>query len=93
MTDSDGDGPDDALENDMGTDPFGADTDGDGLTDGFEVLTAGTNPLLVDTNNNDCPDGESPSIVRHVSVRPQRRWLVSVADVLFLLGQFGNVCP
>ena len=94
LTDSDGDGLDDALENDMGTDAFGADTDGDGLTDGFEVLIAGTDPLLVDTNDNDCPDGEEalqlcatcPSDLNDDGV-------VSVADVLFLLGQFGNVCP
>ena len=94
LTDSDGDGLDDALENDMGTNPFGADTDGDGLTDGFEVLTAGTNPLLVDTNNNDCPDGEeSLQLCATCPSDLNDDGVVSVADVLFLLGQFGNVCP
>ena len=94
LTDSDGDGLDDALENDMGTDPFGADTDGDGLTDGFEVLIAGTDPLLVDTNNNDCPDGEEAlQLCATCPSDLNDDGLVSVADVLFLLGQFGNVCP
>ena len=94
LTDSDGDGLEDALENDMGTNPFGADTDGDGLTDGFEVLTAGTNPLLVDTNDNDCPDGEEAlQLCATCPSDLNDDGLVSVADVLFLLGHFGNVCP
>lgn len=94
LTDSDGDGLDDALENDMGTNPLGADTDGDGLTDGFEVLTAGTDPLLVDTNNNDCPDGEEAlQLCATCPSDLNDDGLVSVADVLFLLSHFGNVCP
>ena len=94
LTDSDGDGLNDALENDMGTNPLGADTDGDGLTDGFEVLTAGTDPLLVDTNNNDCPDGEEAlQLCATCPSDLNDDGLVSVADVLFLLSHFGNVCP
>ena len=94
LTDSDGDGLDDALENDIGTNPFAADTDGDGLTDGFELLTAGTDPLLVDTNNNDCPDGEEAlQLCATCPSDLNDDGLVSVADVLFLLSHFGNVCP
>jgi hypothetical protein len=42
--DADGDGLDDADEQDLGTDPENADTDGDGRGDGDEVA-AGTDPL------------------------------------------------
>ena len=56
--DSDLDGLDDSEEAQLGTDPFDADTDDDGLTDGFEALVSGTDPLLQDTNVNGCPDGE-----------------------------------
>ena len=90
----DGDGLNDALENGIGTNPFGADTDGDGLIDGFEVLTAGTDPLLFDTNDNDCPDGEEA--LKLCATCPSdlnNDGMVSVADVLFLLIQFGEVCP
>ena len=83
---SDGDGLNDALENGIGIDPFGADTDGDGLTDGFEVLTAGTDPLLFDTNNNDCPDGEEAlQLCATCPSDLNNDGMVSVADVLFFL--------
>ena len=42
--DADGDGLDDADEQDLGTDPGAFDTDGDGAGDGDEVA-AGTDPL------------------------------------------------
>ena len=94
LSDSDGDGLNDALENGIGTNPFGADTDGDGLTDGFEVLTAGTDPLLFDTNDNDCPDGEEAlQLCATCPSDLNNDGMVSVADVLFLLIQFGEVCP
>ena len=94
LSDSDGDGLNDALENGIGTNPFGADTDGDGLTDGFEVLTAGTDPLLFDTNDNDCPDGEEAlQLCATCPSDLNNDGMVSVADVLFLLTQFGEVCP
>ena len=58
------------------------------------VHVANAENALVETNNNGCPDGEEalqlcatcPSDLNDDGV-------VSVADVLFLLGQFGNVCP
>ena len=92
--DSDLDGLDDSEEAQLGTDPFDADTDDDGLTDGFEAWVSGTNPSLQDTNDNGCPDGEEafqlcascPSDLNNDGV-------VSVADVLHLLGNFGQDCP
>src|SRR5438093_4604104 len=44
----------------FGSDPDPADTDSDGLSDGFEVLVSGTNPALADT------DGDGLSGAREV---------------------------
>jgi len=55
--DSDQDGLPDVRETELGTDPRNADTDGDGLTDGDEVLKYGTNPLNADTDGDGYPDG------------------------------------
>ena len=55
--DSDGDGLTDVRERELGTDPFKADTDGDGVNDGLEVNVYGTNPLNVDTDGDGFPDG------------------------------------
>ena len=42
-----------------GTDPYNADTDGDGLTDGLELTMSVTHVSLnASSNNNGCPDGE-----------------------------------
>jgi len=41
----------------FGSDPDPADTDGDGLSDGFEVLVSGTDPVLVDTDGDGLSDG------------------------------------
>ncbi|WP_267643233.1 hypothetical protein [Haloarchaeobius amylolyticus] len=41
----------------LGTDPFEADTDGDGLSDGFEHRTAGVDPLTADTDGDGTLDG------------------------------------
>src|SRR3989442_9494221 len=41
----------------LGTDIHNADTDGDGLSDGDEVNTYHTNPLLADTDGDLIPDG------------------------------------
>lgn len=54
--DIDGDGLADAVETGLGTTVTNPDTDGDSLTDGEEVLTYGTNPLLVDTDGDGYDD-------------------------------------
>ncbi len=40
-----------------GTDPFGTDSDGDGLTDADEVYVYGTHPAIPDTDGDGIPDG------------------------------------
>ncbi|MBN1511108.1 MAG: hypothetical protein JXB13_03770, partial [Phycisphaerae bacterium] len=53
--------PDDltnAQELAAGTDPLNPDTDGDGLTDGDEVLSVGTDPLDPDTDDDGVSDGD-----------------------------------
>ncbi len=56
-SDSDHDGLTDDEEAKLGTDPHNPDTDGDGLSDGDEVLKYGTNPLKADTDGDGYPDG------------------------------------
>jgi len=56
--DSDNDGLADSYEQCIGTDPHNPDTDGDGLTDGEEVLIYGTDPLDPDTDDDTITDGD-----------------------------------
>lgn len=55
--DSDDDGLTDERERQLGTDPFVADTDGDGLSDGEEVRVHSTNPTKADTDDDTLRDG------------------------------------
>ncbi|MBI5221636.1 MAG: hypothetical protein HY979_02430 [Candidatus Magasanikbacteria bacterium] len=55
--DSDHDGLDDVREKQLGTDPHNPDTDGDGLSDGDEVIIWKTNPLNPDTDGDGYTDG------------------------------------
>jgi hypothetical protein len=55
--DPDHDGLTNLQEFQLGTDPNNPDTDGDGLTDGQEVLIYHTNPLLASTDGTGIPDG------------------------------------
>ncbi|OED37447.1 hypothetical protein AB833_23805 [Chromatiales bacterium (ex Bugula neritina AB1)] len=55
--DFDNDGLTNAEESDAGTNPGLADTDGDGLNDGFEVNTVLSNPLVADTDLDGLNDG------------------------------------
>lgn len=50
--DSDGDGIPDAVERNMGTNPYSPDTDGDGKSD-QEEISYGSNPLAADNSNNE----------------------------------------
>jgi hypothetical protein len=54
--DNDSDLLNNTLEFQYGTDPFDPDTDNDGLTDGEEVFTYGTNPTKQDTDGDLIPD-------------------------------------
>ncbi|MEO8609194.1 MAG: protein kinase [Chloroflexota bacterium] len=60
--DDDGDRLSNVREAALGTDPKMADTDGDGLTDGEEVLVWGTNPLNRDTDGDGLTDGEEAKL-------------------------------
>lgn len=55
--DSDGDGLSDAYELAHGLNPFDADTDDDGISDGREVLILNTNPANRDTDADGIQDG------------------------------------
>ena len=57
MQDPDHDGLTNLQEFMAGTDPMNPDTDGDGLTDGQEVLIYHTSPVLVSTDGSGIPDG------------------------------------
>lgn len=56
--DSDKDGLDDVREKEIGTDPQKADTDGDGLSDGDEVIVYKTSPLISDSDGDGLSDGD-----------------------------------
>ncbi len=55
-SDSDGDGLADSAE--ISTDPNNPDCDNDRVSDGFEVITLGTDPRVADTNGNGVGDGD-----------------------------------
>ncbi len=59
--DTDEDGIDDAIEQTIGTDVSKKDTDGDGLSDGDEILVWKTNPLNADTDGDTYSDGTEVS--------------------------------
>ena len=56
LADTDEDGLPNLVEKEIGTKPYEADTDGDLLPDGYEVLSLGTDPLKVDTDDNGISD-------------------------------------
>lgn len=57
-TDSDADGISNTEEKELGTDPYSADTDGDGLTDYYEINVSKTAPLKADTDADGIRDGD-----------------------------------
>lgn len=56
--DSDGDGLEDAIEFELGTDPFDIDTDDDGLTDGDEYYVFATGTRNPDSDGDGVLDGD-----------------------------------
>lgn len=64
--DTDGDGLTNAQEHPLGTDPRNRDSDGDSLTDGYEINTSHSNPLLTDTDGDGVSDVEEANI-RHTN--------------------------
>ena len=56
--DNDNDGLMDSVEKTLGTDPWKADTDGDGLKDGEEANTLKTDPLKPDSDGDGLSDGD-----------------------------------
>jgi len=56
--DRDDDGLDDSRETDIGTDPNNWDSDGDGVSDGDEVVIWKTDPLNTDTDGDSYSDGD-----------------------------------
>ena len=57
-TDTDGDGLNDKMEQDTGTNPRSKDTDNDGLDDKLELTTYKTIPVFYDTDGDLLGDGE-----------------------------------
>ncbi len=55
--DIDNDGLDRETEISIGTNPYNSDSDGDGLSDGYEFLTSNTDPTISDTDGDGMPDG------------------------------------
>lgn len=68
--DSDKDGLDDVREKEIGTDPRNLDTDGDGLSDGDEVIVYKTHPLTADTDDDGEGDGDELLIWRTNPLNP-----------------------
>ena len=56
--DGDGDGLEDAIEAELGTDPFDVDTDDDGATDGDEYYVHQTGTRNPDTDGDGVFDGD-----------------------------------
>ena len=76
--DSDNDGLLDAHEFELGTNPFDNQSDGDGISDGVEVETYGTDPLTPDSDADALQDDEelwlgtdplTPSSVEEITLR------------------------
>ena len=84
-----------------------ADTDGDGLTDGEEVLVWGTNPLNRDTDGDTLPDGDETrigtnplekdtdgdGIPDNEDLTPAMRSTPTITPFPTIPGTTGDICP
>lgn len=93
----DGDGDGDEVSE--GTDPSNTDSDGDGLSDGAEVILFDTDPTNADTDGDGMSDAENigallatPPPASTCAADLDSDGAVSVQDILMMLGQFGNIC-
>jgi hypothetical protein len=72
-----------------------SDSDGDGLSDALELVVYNTDPMSSDSNQNGIPDGMELCICSSSGPCPgdiTNDLVVSVADLLALLGLFGATC-
>jgi len=96
--DSDGDGLSDAEELLLGTNYALYDTDGDGISDFGEVNYSGTDPNLIDSNMNDCPDlQELSGLCGEGQMNPcptdfNNDGVTNTGDLGFFLANFGTSC-
>lgn len=98
-TDSDGDGLTDSEESGFNTDANNADTDGDGFNDGNEVTLFNLSPTSSDTHGNGVADPIDLvyQLLEQVSSDPcpsdiNKDGIVTVADMLVFLTDFGVIC-
>lgn len=80
--DPDNDGLSTAVEGLLGTNPNGADSDGDGIIDGVEVKRYGTSALLADSDSDGCDDGREVAGV-------DNNLAVNSADLGLVAARFG----
>ncbi len=106
LTDTDGDGVPDLLDNcvhvanaeqaDFNGDDLGdacSDGDGDGLSDAVELNLFDSDPLLADSDGDGIDDAtELLNSGNGCTGDFNQDGLISVGDLLALLGQFGNLC-
>jgi hypothetical protein len=70
------------LEVLLGSDPLDADTDGDGIIDGVEVMAYWADPTAVDSDGDGCSDG-----VEAASLNAD--WRVSSGDQIMVASAYG----
>lgn len=76
--DMDSDGLTDEEEMETGTDPMDADTDDDGVPDGYEVHNFGTSPFAIDTDEDSIQDGTE---LGYTKAGPHTDLLVFIPDL------------